>query len=169
MKVIGLLSLTALCLQLTSAAVGAYRTVQCDVFAPSHKCVNPIAEGVVDGQWVGLISMFDGTNGGPSEIRVVSIGVGGNGLQTNLLAPIVAVGRYGDRIDAAFRRGKLVVSNAVYSTGEAHCCYTRRIVRRFDFHGHKLTVEREATVPASSNPNQVDAALGISESRGPSR
>ena len=134
-------------------------TVPCEAFAQGIKCANPILEGIVDHQWIGLILHFDGTNGGPDAIHIVAIGVGGNGLETIALPPIKPDGEYGDRMDASFRDGKLFVSNAIYLPGEAHCCFTHRTYRRFGFHNDKLLVEREATVPSGATAAQVDAAL----------
>lgn len=133
--------------------------VPCGVFAQGITCVNPITEGIVDGQWIALIFHYDGTNGGPDAIDVVTVGLGGNGLQTMTLSQIKPAGQYGDRISARFRNGKLIISNAIYLPGEAHCCYTHTAVRRFGFHNKRLMVEREATVPATATATQVDSAL----------
>ena len=133
--------------------------VSCAVFAPGVHCADPILQGMVDGQWVGLILHYNGTNGGPDRIAVVSIGLGGNGESTLVLPTIKPVGASGDRMNASFREGKLFIWNAVYLPGEAHCCYTHIAVRRFGFHGKKLQMEREATVPNNATAAAIDAAL----------
>lgn len=138
-------------------ALGA--SVPCGIFAPNANCSNPIAQGVVDGQWIALVFRYDGTNGGPSAIQVIGIGRGGNGMLTLALPPIKPAGESGDRLSATFRRGKLVVANAIYLPGEAHCCFTHLAVRRFGFHHRKLMVEREARVLSSASAAQIDAAL----------
>ncbi len=142
-----------------SAAQTTPKSVPCGVFAAGIHCVNPIQEGTIDGQWVGLIFRYDGTNGGPVEIKVVSVGSGGNGFATELLPSIEPVGRDGDRMSAAFRGGKLFVVNAMYLPGEAHCCFTHQMVRRFGFHNRRLVMEREASVRASASAFQIDEAL----------
>ena len=58
------------------------------VFGGPAGCPNPIVQGEVDGQWVGLTYHFDGTNGGPDSIAVVTVGFGGNGALTTVLEPI---------------------------------------------------------------------------------
>ena len=131
--------------------------VPCNVFAHGN-CPSPIVQGVVDGQWVALIYHYDGTNGGPTSIAVVTVGAGGNGyLTTNLQAIEPADG--GDRMDAQFVGGKLWVRNAIYLPSEAHCCYTHVMVRQFGFHAKYLQVERTATVAAGATRAEIAAAL----------
>lgn len=137
----------------------AFAGVPCSVFGSTSSCPNPIVEGVVDGQWVGLIYHFDGTNGGPDGIGVVTVGVGGNGYLTTVLQAIKAEGQYGDRMQAEFVGGKLWVKNAVYLPGEAHCCYSHIAVRQFGFHGRRLQVEKMASVPTNATQEQIRAAL----------
>jgi hypothetical protein len=154
MRVLVLLALTFLG---SGAIVSA--SVPCGVFGNSSGCPNPVVQGVVDGQWVGLIYHFDGTNGGPNTIGVVVVGVGGNGYSTTALQVIEPEGQYGDRMEAQFVDGKLWVKNAVYLPGEAHCCYTRIAVRQFGFHGKRLQVEEMASVPTDATQAQIRAAL----------
>jgi hypothetical protein len=140
------------------AVVGA--DVPCNVFGHSgYGCPNPIVQGVVDGQWVALIYHYDGTNGGPDSIAVVSIGTGGNGFLTGALQVIKAEGQYGDRMEAQFIGGKLWVKNAVYLPGEPHCCNSHLAVRQYGFHDRRLAVEEEASVPVKATESQVRAAL----------
>jgi hypothetical protein len=134
-------------------------SVACGVFGPGIRCINPISQGVVDGQWIGLIFRYNGTNGGPDAIDVVTIGLGGNGMLTMQLPRIKPAGDYGDRMGAVFRNGKLIVSNAIYLPGEAHCCFTHMAVRRFGFHDRRLVAERLATVPNAASATQIDAVL----------
>lgn len=135
-------------------------SVPCNVFGNSSApCPNPIVQGVVDGQWVGLIYHFDGTNGGPDSITVVSVGVGGNGYSTAELQVIKPEGQYGDRMEAQFVGGKLWVKNAIYLPGEAHCCYTHTAVRQFGFHAKRLQVEEMASVTNNATQAQIRAAL----------
>jgi hypothetical protein len=113
------------------------------------------------GQWIGFLLHFDGSNGGPDALSVVTIGFGGNGLQTIVLPAIKPDGG-GDRMGASFRKGKLIViivSNAFYLPGEAHCCFTHTTIRRYGFHDRRLLVEREATVPSAATAAEQDAAL----------
>src|ERR1700677_4078221 len=97
MRILALLTLTFL----VNSAPGS-ANVPCTVFGNSSGCPNPIVQGVVDGQWVGLIYHFDGTNGGPDSISVVAIGVGGNGYSTAALQVIKPESQYGDRMTAQF-------------------------------------------------------------------
>jgi hypothetical protein len=122
-------------------------------------CPNPIVQGTVDGQWIGIIYHFDGTNGGPSSLLALTIGVGGNGALTVPLGVIKPEGGYADRMNAEFRAGKLYVSNAIYLPGEAHCCYTQIAVRRYGFRFRKLVIERLATIASGASASEVDAAL----------
>jgi hypothetical protein len=132
--------LLALALLNSGAVVSA--SVPCAVFGNSSGCPNPIVQGVVDGQWVGLIYHFDGTNGGPNTIGVVVVGGGGNGYSTTALQVIEPEGQYGDRMDAHFVDGKLWVENA-----------------EFGFHGKRLAVEETASVPTDATQVQIRAAL----------
>jgi hypothetical protein len=142
----------ALC---TGAAAAA--NVPCNVFAKGN-CPSPIVQGVVDGQWIVLIYHYDGTNGGPVGIGVVTVGAGGNGYLTTTFHTITPADD-GDRMDAQFVAGKLWVRNAIYLPGEAHCCYTHVIVRQFGFHEKRLRVERTATVAADATRTEIAAAL----------
>lgn len=142
----------ALC---TSAASAA--NVPCAVFAQGN-CPSPIVQGIVDGQWIALIYHYDGTNGGPTSIGVVTVGAGGNGYLTTTLQTIQPADG-GDRMDAQFANGKLWVRNAIYLPGEAHCCYTHVVVRQFGFHDKRLRVERTAQVAADATHAQIAAAL----------
>jgi hypothetical protein len=148
--------MVALVLALFTAPASA-ENVPCSVFS-SGNCPNPIVEGVVDGQWIALIYHYDGTNGGPTSIGVVTVGAGGNGYLTTDLQTI-APADDGDRMDAQFVGGKLWVKNAIYLPGEPHCCYTHAMVRQFGFHGKRLRVERMATVAAAATRLQIAAAL----------
>lgn len=133
--------------------------VPCGVFGGPAGCPNPIVQGEVDGQWVGLTYHFDGTNGGPDSIAVVTVGFGGNGALTTVLEPIKPEGRDGDRMSVDFVDGKLWVRNAVYLPGEAHCCYTHVAVRQFGFHDKRLRVEKTATVASDTTETQIREAL----------
>jgi hypothetical protein len=133
--------------------------VPCGVFGGPAGCPNPIVQGEVDGQWVGLTYHFNGTNGGPDSIAVVTVGFGGNGALTTVLAPIRPEGREGDRLSADFVDKKLRVRNAVYLPGQAHCCYTLVVVRQFGFHDRLLRVEKSATVPSDATEAQIGEAL----------
>jgi hypothetical protein len=154
MRILVLLALTFL----VSGAHGS-ASVPCTVFGNLSGCPNPIVQGVVDGQWVGLIYHFDGTNGGPDSISVVVVGVGGNGYSAATLQVIRPESQYGDRMTAQFVDGKLWVENALYLPGEAHCCYTHTAVRQFGFHAKRLQVELAATVPNGATNRQIRAAL----------
>lgn len=156
---LGLVSLTlALC---TGAAAAA--DVPCAVFSQGN-CPSPIVQGVVDGQWIALTYHYNGTNGGPIGIGVVTIGAGGNGYLTTTLQTIEPADD-GDRMDAQFAGGKLWVRNSIYLPGEAHCCNTHVIVRQYGFHDKRLRVERTATVPADATRSQIAAALRAGKAR----
>ena len=133
-------------------------TVPCAVFAHGS-CASPFTEGVVDGQWIGVLLRFTGSNGGADSIDVVSVGFGGNGLKTLFLGQIKPEGQYGDRMWARIAGGKLYVFNAVYLPGEAHCCYTHDAVQRYGFHDRKLERESVATVPLNASQAEIDKAL----------
>lgn len=143
---------------LPSAARASSNTVPCNVLGQGD-CANPFLEGVVDGQWLGLIFQFGGGNGGATAADVESIGYGGNGWKTVSLGEIKAEGEYGDRMFAKFVHAKLYVFNAVYLPGEAHCCFTHYAVRRYGFHDRQLMMERLATVPTVASQSDVDRAL----------
>lgn len=154
MKRITVLVSLALALCTGVAAAG---DVPCNVFAQGN-CPSPIVEGVVDGQWVAVIYHYNGTNGGPTSIGVVTVGAGGNGYLTTDL-PTIQPADDGDRMDAQFVGGKLWVRNSIYLPNEAHCCNTHVIVRQYGFHQKRLRVERTATVPADATRAQIGAAL----------
>ena len=140
----------ALCTSVASAA-----DVPCAVFAQGN-CPNPIVQGVVDGQWIAAIYHYNGTNGGPTSIGIVTVGAGGNGYLTTSLQTIQPADD-GDRMDVQFVGGKIWVRNAIYLPSEAHCCYTHVIVREFGFHDKQLRVLRTATVAADATRAQIAA------------
>ena len=148
--------LVLLALGLCTVAPAA-ANVPCNIFAKGE-CPSPIVQGVVDGQWIALIYHYNGTNGGPVGIGVVTVGAGGNGYLTTTL-PTIAPADDGDRMDAQFVNGKLWVRNSIYLPGEAHCCNTHVIVRQFGFSGKRLRVERTATVAADATRALIAAAL----------
>lgn len=134
--------------------------VPCDVFGHSgYGCPNPVVQGVVDGQWVALIYHYDGSNGSPDSIAVVSIGTVGNGFLTGALQVIKAEGQHGDRMEAQFVGRKLWVKNAVYLPGEAHSSYSHIAVRQFGFYGKRLQAEEMASVPTNASQAQIRTAL----------
>ena len=118
MKRMTILTTVALAL-CTSAALPA-PDVPCNVFFAGN-CPNPIVQGVVDGQWIAVIYHYNGTNGGPDSLNIVTVGAGGNGYLTSTLQTIQPA-LDGDRMDAQFVGGKLWVRNAIYLPEEAHCC-----------------------------------------------
>jgi hypothetical protein len=146
-----------------ACGAAASANVPCGVFGGPQGCPNPIVQGEVDGQWVGLTYHFDGTNGGPDSLAVVTVGFGGNGALTTALDPIKPEGHDGDRMFAEFVDGKLWVRNAVYLPGEAHCCYSHIVVRQFGFHDKRLRVEETASVPTAATQGEIRRALA----RGP--
>lgn len=152
-------ALSLLALTLLGSSAAAFAGVPCSIFGGASDCPNPIMEGVVDGQWVGLIYHYDGTNGGPDSIGVVAIGFGGNGYATTVLQAIKPEGQYGDRMQTEFVGGKLWVKNAIYLPGEAHCCYSHIAVRQFGFHNRRLQMEEIASVPTNASHQQIRAAL----------
>lgn len=137
----------------------AQQIVPCKIFAPGMTCGNPIVQGAVDGQWIALILHYWGSSDGADRADVVSIGLGGNGMETKTLPHILPFGREGDRVFAEIRGGKLFVENDVYAEGEAHCCPRRMSVRRYGFRNEALRVERSATVGVDATNAQIDAAL----------
>jgi hypothetical protein len=148
--------LTALAFALCTARSDA-ANVPCNVFAAGN-CPSPIAQGIVDGQWIAAIYHYNGTNGGPDSIGVITVGAGGNGYLTTTLQTIEPADD-GDRMDAQFVAGKLWVTNAIYLPGEAHCCYTHIAARQFGFHHKRLQLERNATVKADATRAEIAAAL----------
>ena len=147
------------------AATSPTHTVPCAVFGlgAAATCDSPFIEGVVDGQWIGLVMDYSGTNGFASKMWAYAVGAG-NGPATESLGTIEALtaggSMPGDRLWPTFRHGKMYVVNAIYLAGQAHCCNTKVVVRRYGFHDRKLTVEAQATVASSATQAQVDAALG---------
>jgi len=142
-----------------TAAAGS-ETVPCTKLGRiDTACSNPIIQGTVDKQWIAVLEHYNGTNGGPDWLSVTGIGLGGNGLQTVNLGVIKPEGQGGDRMDAWFGADKLYVTNAIYLPNEPHCCYTKRMSRRFRFQGKKLVVERLATVSSSASKHEIIAAL----------
>jgi hypothetical protein len=139
----------------TGAAAAA--DVPCNVFAQGN-CPSPIVQGVADGQWIALIYHYNGTNGGPIGIGVVTVGAGGNGYLTTTLQTIEPADG-GDRMDAQFVGGKLWIRNSIYLPSEAHCCNTHVVVRQYGFHQKRLHVERTATVAAAATRAEIAAAL----------
>jgi hypothetical protein len=146
------------------AAADTPSSVPCAVYgAPKvATCFSPFQQGVVDGQWIGIIAHYNGTNGGADSMRIVSIGAGGNGEETIPVGVFAPSGTGGDRMVAVFTGGKLWLKNAVYLNGEAHCCFTHVAVRQYGFHGGKLQQEREVTVAADASDATIRAALASS-------
>lgn len=133
-----------LCTTLPAAA-------RCDRSADTSAFV----QGGVNGTWVGLVLMFDGTNGGATSASAYATVPGGNGFLTQPLSKITAVTRPGDAMDGDrmsgfVRNGRLYVTNAVYGKGEAHCCATHVAVRRYTFVHGRLTQEAAATLATAS-------------------
>ncbi len=116
-------------------------------------------EGVVDGQWVGLVLDLSGTNGGASRAIVYMVVIGGNGLKTvELTKSLMAEGPSGDRMSALFAKGKLYVTNDIYLPGEPHCCPTHETIQRFGIHDGRLVREGFGTIPVTDSHSAVTNA-----------
>ena len=154
--------LVPLALALSTGVAAAAPEVPCNVFAAGN-CPNPIVQGVVDGQWIAAIEHYNGTNGAPTSIGIVTIGAGGNGYLTTTLQTIEPAVD-GDRMYAEFVNGKLWIGNSIYLPGEAHCCNTHIIVRQFGFRNKRLRVERTAMVKSDATRAEIAAALRAGKS-----
>lgn len=148
-------------LAISSGGRPTFGTVPCHVTMPdaTDGCGSPFAQGVVDGQWVGLIFHFSGSNGGADQLLPITVGRGGNGLLTIAMPAIKPEGTYGDRMDAWFANSKLYVMNSIYLPGEAHCCNTQITARRYGFNPKGLHLEHTVTLPAASTHVQIAIAL----------
>lgn len=135
--------------------------VPCRVFGTTGatNCPNPFMQGVVDYQWIGLVSLYTGTNADATEIIVFAIGVGGNGYSTIPLMRIDGGEDNGDRMSAHFIDNKLWIISQIYLPGQAHCCPTQEAVRQFGFHDRKLRVEVTVTAPLGSSDGVIRQAL----------
>lgn len=123
----------------------------------------PGVSGLVDGRSVTVIINAGGGNGGASDVTAFWYTVGPNGYQLAQLR-IKTPGSNGDRMQATFARGKLYITNAIYLSGEAHCCYTHLAVQRFGVivtaaHDASLTLEGFATTAMPPRPKIPDERL----------
>jgi hypothetical protein len=78
-------------LLLTLPVLARAALVSCSILGPGAgaTCPDPIAQGTVDGQWVGVIEHFNGTNGGPDKLETIAVGYGGNGPSSVVLGEIL--------------------------------------------------------------------------------
>jgi hypothetical protein len=131
-------------------AIAASSDVPCGVFSSFNgyvrpgPCGNPFSEGVVDGQWIGIVMMFSGGNGGAISAHLYGAGHGGNGPLTIDLGHIDAISEYGnaapDGLQIFFKHGKLIAVNKV-----AHNSWDNFVGRQFGFHNSKLVSEKQTT------------------------
>lgn len=137
--------------------------VPCAVFGEGDRCANPFLQGVVDGQWVGLVIYFSGGNGGATEIAVVTSGRGGNGQLTKALGTIKGIGVSGgmppDGLEPVFHGGKLWVYNYVHLPGQGHFDITNEAVQQYGFRDKAFVRESRAIVPLNSSDDAIAAAL----------
>jgi hypothetical protein len=107
-------------------------------------------EGIVDGQWIGLVLHYTGGNNGIDKAIVFSVGRGGMTTMTFYLGTISykdAFGWTGD-MDFRFVNGKLW---AIYPDRDyyhqAHFGFTRVNVEQYGLYGREFEVEKRATMP----------------------
>jgi len=111
-------------------------------------------EGIVDGQWVGLVINYTGGNNGIDKVRAFSIGLGANGDMTFDLGTIAVedYGGWSGDMEVRFVNGKLWVINPDHDySHQSHFGFARVLVRQYGFYGRELIVEKRAFVPMHWN------------------
>jgi hypothetical protein len=140
-------------------------SVPCGVYGSAYtkRCPNPFEEGIVDGQWVGIVAINSGGNGGATSLLVFSTGIGGNGAITKALGKItglsVSDGMPPDGLEAIFHRGKLWVYNYVHLPGQGHFDLTNEAVQQYGFDAGAFNRERSAIVPINASDATISSAL----------
>lgn len=133
---------------------------------PSWLEQSPMVQGSVNGHWIGILVMNDGTNGGAQEAQVYSNINGGNGAKTQLVGTIKARGEGGDRLSVFFNGPYVYAYNEIYGPNEAHCCGTHLAVARYKIGGDatSLSLAGTATVATKdirdfAHPNKTACGL----------
>lgn len=138
---------------------GAYGIASATQTAPCYlgmgkettTCQNPFAQGIVDGQWVGLVLYLGKT-------PVFSVVHGGSvWTDTVLIGTIDAdegAGGWSDNMEARFVGSKLWFITPYHLPGqEGHYSYTHFLVRQYGVVGRvKLQLERETIVTCTRGP-----------------
>lgn len=118
-----------------------------------ERCPSPFLEGLVEGQWVGLVLDYvGGAYGTIDSAAVYSVGNGGGATKTFFLGTIKGEDNFGNSGDLIVRfvAGKLWVINPLhYSASEGHGGFTHALVRQYGFYGPSLTVEKRAIIAVS--------------------
>jgi hypothetical protein len=107
-------------------------------------------QGIVDGQWVGVVLDFGGGNQGINKATVISVGAGANGYKTYYLGVLQyrdAFGWTGD-IEMRFVHGKLWMLHPDRAYNEpAHFGFRRIEVDEYGLYGSNLERQRTGLVP----------------------
>jgi hypothetical protein len=117
-------------------------------------CPRPFIEGIVDGQWVGLVINYTGGNNGIDKVRAFSIGLGANGDMTFDLGTITVedYGGWSGDMEVRLVNGKLWVINPAHDYyHQSHFGFAKALVRQYGFYGRELIVEKRAFVPMPDN------------------
>jgi hypothetical protein len=113
-------------------------------------CPRPFMEGIVDGQWLGLVIDYTGGNNGMDKVMTFSIGQGGMVPKTFYLGTITVEDNFGwsGDMEVRFVNGKLWVINPDHDySHQSHFGFAQVLVRQYGFYGRQLIVEKRAFVP----------------------
>jgi hypothetical protein len=116
----------------------------------ADRCPSPFMQGIVDGQWIGLVLHFTGGNNGVDGVAAYSVGGSANGVETFYLGTIKAEDNFGwtGDIEVRFVNGKLWVINPDHDYyHQSHLGFAQVLVRQYGFYGPQLEVEKRAFVP----------------------
>ncbi len=133
---------------------------------PVPRFDSPSVAGLVSGIPVTAVYEYSGGNGGAFGVDAYWLTSGGNGALT--AHKKIAAVQGGDRMTALFANGKLYVANAIYLSGEPHCCYTHVAVQRFkmnlsDADHPQLVADGSGTVAQPKEPSFQGTCQGDTE------
>jgi hypothetical protein len=115
-----------------------------------ERCPSPFLEGIVDGQWIGLVLHYTGGNNGVDGAAVYTVGNSAGAVKTFLLGEIKVEDNFGwtGDMEVRFVDGKLWVINPDHDYNhQSHLGFAQVLVRQYGFYGPQLVVEKRAFVP----------------------
>jgi hypothetical protein len=120
-----------------------------------ERCPSPFLEGIVDGQWVGLVLHYTGGNNGVDGAAGYSVGNSAGEAKTFYLGTIKVEDSFGwtGDMEVRFVNGKLWVINPDHDYNhQSHTGFAKALVRQYGFYGPELVVEKRALLPMPSRP-----------------
>jgi hypothetical protein len=155
LKYIGLV-FALLASSLQNAQAATVPCAQLHLGGSSHTptCPNPFVQGVVDGQWIGLLVHYTGGNDGIDKITAFSIGEGAMAPTTFNLGTITTDDAYGfpGDMEARIVHGKLwIITPNRDANHQSHFGFTSVLVRQYGFYGRNLEIQKRAIVPMPGN------------------